>query len=601
MPRLPVVLTGLAGWLVLATGLTAQTFTRITDAVIATDGGDSRSVNWIDVDGDGDLDLFVTNGTSPGANNFFYRNEGGGAFTKIADSPLAQDNSPSDGASWGDFDNDGDLDLYVANWYNVENLFYENQGGTFVERDDAGIGSDRGFSEACAWGDADNDGDLDLFVANSGNNVPTANFYYRNNGDGSFEKVTGETLVIGNRWSRSPNWADYDNDGDLDLFIANESAQPNQLFRNMLSETDTVSFEAVSGSPLVDDRHNSISGSWADYDNDGDLDLFVANLQQDNRLYRNEGGGVFTVMDTLAVSRDGGGSFGSSWGDVDNDGDLDLFVANGWGTGPQDNFFYRNELMESGAATFTRITSGALATGGGWSYGSSFADYDNDGDLDLFVAKWFNANPENNALYRNDGAAGNWITLTLTGVQANRSAIGARVRVHARIGGQPVTQLRQVSGQDSYCGQNLRQFVGLGDAAVIDSIVIDWPGGGRQTLTGVAVNQHLAITEEPVQGLLEGPERLPEGFDLLPNHPNPFNPETVIRYVLPRTAEVRLAVYDVRGARVATLVAGRRPAGEHRVTWRGRDERGRQVSSGIYLYRLEAGGGMHSRPMVLAR
>jgi Leucine-rich repeat (LRR) protein len=242
---------------------------------------------------------------------------------------------------------------------------------------------------------------------------------------------------------------------------------------------------------VVTTGSESSGSSWGDYDNDGDLDLFVANASsQDNFLYANNGNGTFTELTTGPVVTDGGNSAGSSWGDYDSDGDLDLFVAN---TQNQDNFLYAND----GDGTFTKVTTGPVVSDGSVSYGSSWGDYDNDGDLDLVVANY----NQNNFLYANVGNANHWINLQLVGRQSNVSAIGAKVRIRAAIGGSPVWQLCEISGQTGggYGSQNsLNAEFGLGDATTIDSIKVEWPSGIAWDTTDVAVDQFLTITEPDV-------------------------------------------------------------------------------------------------------
>lgn len=475
----------------------SQSYEKVTDQVVATDGGDSRSVNWIDVEGDGDLDLYVSNGHSPAENNFMYLNQGNGSFTKVSDWAIVQENGRSDGTSWGDVDNDGDLDVYIANWYNDQNLMYLNTGDGFERFTTSPLGTARGLSESCAWGDYDNDGDLDLYVANSGSSNGTPNFFFTNNGDGSFTKEDNHPIVAARNFARVATWIDADGDGDLDLYVANESATRNEFYRNNLVPTGSATFEAVSDGAHVTSVRSSISASWADYDNDGDFDLFVANLEQDNELFRNDNGQFIAVADI--VSQDGGLSFGSSWGDIDNDGDLDLFVANGWGTGPQNNALYLNQLMESGSASFVKVTDSPIVSDGGWSYGSSFADYDEDGDLDLFVAKWMNSESENNALFRNLGNADHALQINFQGTISNRTAIGVIVCLKATIDGTQVKMTRQISGQDSYCGQNLRIHFGLGSATSVEEIEVVWPSGIRQSFSNIASDQVLDIVESQSQ------------------------------------------------------------------------------------------------------
>ena len=472
----------------------AQPFTKISDQIVSNDGGDSRSVNWVDIDGDGDLDLFVTNGHSPGTNNFAYENLGNGVFDKITNSAIVQDSARSDGASWGDVDNDGDPDVFVANWYNDQNLFYINEGDWQFRRIEKGPpGGSMGFSESCSWADANNDGWLDLFIANSGNRQPERNAFYLATDGTSFTKIFDSPLSADAAASRSPNWADVDGDGDADMFVANEGDSPNHFFKNLLKENGKLAFEKITDGAIAKDAENSISGSWADVDNDGDFDLFVANLGQPNVLYLNDGRGNFQRQNAFS---DSSRSFGSSWGDIDNDGDLDLFVANGWAKTGLNNHLFRNLLAETGTATFEEISGDPVVQDGGWSYGSSFADYDSDGDLDLFVAKWLNSKDENNALFRNDLAnENNWLIVNCVGTTSNRSAIGATVRVKAKINGKSVWQMRQISGQDSYCGQNLQLHFGLGNAQSVDSLIVNWPSGVTQTVAISAINRSTTISE----------------------------------------------------------------------------------------------------------
>jgi len=176
----------------------SHAFTKITTCPIVTAGGASRSVNWVDYDNDGYLDLFASNRLEGGQNNFLYRNNHDSTFTKIAAGPLVTGHSPSDGASWSDFDNDGDLDAFVGACYDTNNAFYVNDGsGNFTQMIIGQPANDRGYSENANWGDYDNDGDLDLYVTNGGSpSLGTkANFLYRNDGDGTFTKITSGGVV----------------------------------------------------------------------------------------------------------------------------------------------------------------------------------------------------------------------------------------------------------------------------------------------------------------------------------------------------------------------------------------------------------------------
>ncbi|MFQ5824499.1 MAG: FG-GAP-like repeat-containing protein, partial [bacterium] len=450
---------------------------RITTGDIVNDGGDSRNVSWSDYDNDGNMDLFVSNFNLPeGQNNFLYRNNGDGSFIKITEGDIVNDGGISSGSSWGDYDNDGDSDLFVVNFGN--NFLYANNGdGSFTKIAEGDIVNDGSSSHGASWGDYDNDGDLDLFVANWNNEN---NFLYANNGDGTFTRITTGTIVNDGGNSTGCIWGDYDNDGYLDLFVANEGN--NFLYAN----NGDGGFNKITTGSIVTDGGSSLSSSFGDYDNDGDLDLFVANKNDENDLlYSNNGDGTFTKITTGDIVNDGSNSHGANWGDYDNDGYLDLFVANHGGN----NFLYRN----NGDGTFNKVTAGHIVNDGIFSQGSSWADYDNDGDLDLFVG-----NVGNNFLYANNGYSNNWINIKCNGTVSNRSAVGTKVRVKATINGRAVWQLNEISGQTGggFGGQNsLNTEFGLGDATIIDSLKIEWSSGIVRIFMNIPVNQFLTVRE----------------------------------------------------------------------------------------------------------
>ena len=579
---------------VITTAASGQNFTKITTGVIVNDGGDSRAVTWIDYDGDGYLDLFVTNGPSAGQNNFLYHNNGDGTFTKVTGQPLVSDNAKSDGASWGDYNNDGKPDLCVVNWYGQNNLLYKNDGGgNFTFMSSSIVSNDDGYSETCSWGDYDNDGYLDLYVTNS--DPPFLNYLYRNNGSGDFIKM--DSAIVSEAFtSRGVNWIDYDNDGEQDLFITNESNQKNNLYSN----GGFGVFQKITTGDLVNDVGNSWTASWGDIDNDGDMDVFVGNWGQVDCLYLNDGIGNFTKVTTGPVVQTIGQSASSSWIDYDNDGDLDLFVTAAYGSGLHNNSLYKNLLIENDSLSFEKITSGALVNDLGWTYGHSWGDYDKDGDLDMFGARVTGGGgSNNNILFRNDEASGNkWITIDCKGVTSNASGIGAVITVKSIINGNTVIQKRIVQGQDGYCSQNLQQHFGLGNSAGIDSIFIRWPSGSTDKYGFREVNKFYEAVEG--QSLTVGVSQLgteiPEKYALHQNYPNPFNPVTRIKYEIAQQGEVVLNVYDVTGKMVATLINGRYSAGIYSV-----DFNGSLLSSGVYLYTLKTGEYSESKKMLLVK
>ncbi|MEP7147226.1 MAG: CRTAC1 family protein [bacterium] len=561
----------------------SQDFVKVTESAVSIDSGASRSVNWIDYDNDNDLDLFISTGYRFGDDNLLYRNDNG-TFVRIFNQPLTNDNLPSDGSSWGDYNNDGLPDLCVVNWWNNISLLYSNNGsGNFTFQSSSIICNLPSYSETCSWGDYNNDGLLDLFITNS-EGINHKNYLYRNTGAGNFTRIDTGIAVNELGTSRGMNWVDIDNDRDLDIFVCRESNANEYLYRN----NGNGYFTKVTGTPLTTNGGESWSGSWGDYDNDGDLDVFVTNWNnQKNFLYRNDGNFTFTKIINDPLVNENGYNAVSGWGDYDNDGDLDMFVSQAYVppalTQKLVNKLYRNMLMETGSASFQKITTGALISDSGYTYGFAWGDYDSDGDLDIAMANTYGEN-QKNALYRNESANGNkWITIKGVGKVSNKSAIGTKIRVKANINGNAVWQMQEIDGQSGYCGQNLILHFGLGNAAGIDSIKVEWPSGSDQYFTNVAVNRTVTITENA--GLVTINEKKPEAnknFQLFQNYPNPFNPFTRINYQVHHPKSfVRLICYDNLGNEVSNLVDQTQSAGSYEVTFDGTG-----YSSGVYYYKI---------------
>ncbi|HHM21117.1 MAG TPA: hypothetical protein ENJ20_03740, partial [Bacteroidetes bacterium] len=444
--------------------------------------GDSWACAWGDYNSDGYPDLFVVS-NDLNASNELYLNDGDGTFTQINSGSIVTDTGPSTAASWADYDNDGDLDLYVGNNIGYLNYLYRNEGGgTFTKIENDPIVSDYGYTHGVSWVDYDNDGYLDLFAATYWESA--FNLLYHNNGDGTFTKVTNNVVVNESSRSVMGVWADYDNDGWPDLFVANNNNQNNSLYHNI----GNGNFEKITTGDIVNDGGNSVGASWGDYNNDGYLDLFVANSTSYNFLYKNNGDGTFTKITSGAVVADEEPSHGSSWADYDGDGYLDLFVTNDG----QDNNLYRN----NGDGTFKEIDND-LTQDGDLSFGTAWADYDADGDVDLYVAN--RAGTENLLFENGKGSCLNWSCIKLVGTRSNKSAIGAHVFAYANIYGQALTQMREVTAMSGggIGGQNeLTVHFGMGNASIIDSIVVLWPSGYRQVLTNQSLNQCITITED---------------------------------------------------------------------------------------------------------
>ena len=582
----------------------SQDFTKIESSMVSIDSGASRSVNWIDYDNDNDLDLFISTGYRYGDNNLLYRNDNG-IFVKISNQPLVRDSLPSDGSSWGDFNNDGFPDLCVVNWWNKINLLYSNLGnGVFSFLSTSIVCTQPSYSETCSWGDYDNDGLIDLFVTNS-EGTGHRNFLYKNTGSGNFIKIDTGAAVIETAYSRGVNWVDIDNDRDLDLFVCREGNRNEFLFKN----NGNGYFTKITDQPIVNNGGESWSGSWADYDNDGDLDVFITNaFNQRNFLFQNDGDFNFSEITNEPPVTESGYNAVGGWGDYDNDGDLDLFVSQAYVppafTVKLVNKLYKNLLIETGNASFQKITNSALVRDSGYTYGFAWGDYDNDGDLDIALANTFNEN-QRNALYKNEiNNSNKWINIKCIGETTNKSAIGTKVRVIARLNGNVVRQMQEVDGQSGYCGQNLILHFGLGNAEIIDSIIVEWPSGNNSYFYSVIPDRNVTISENgsliPVNEV-NSYENM--NFNLLQNYPNPFNPVTLINYTISASASgkssgniVSLKVFDILGKEVEQLVNEAQNPGNYSVEFNGNN-----LPGGVYYYTLRIGNLSKTKRMVMLK
>jgi len=493
-----------------------------------------------DYDGDGDDDVYVGTqqtsqdwlaGRKPNG-NALYRNNGDGTFTDVAAEAGVDLHAWTAGVGFADYDNDGDKDLYVTTW--GPNVLYRNDGdGTFTDvTESAGVaGPPDAWSASAAFGDLDNDGDLDLYQANycefDLRNPPfggtrtawkgiqvyrgplgftgQADVLYRNNGDGTFDDVTEPAGIDDYKkplYGLGVVMFDADDDRDLDIYVANDSC-PNYLWRNDgdFRFTDAAGVAGVATNE--DAREQAGMGvDAADFDGDGRIDILVTNFSHDwNTLHRNQGGLVFVDHTFQAGFKDTylPLAWGTKFLDIDNDGWLDIVVAQGHiyeevDDHPHLNTHYReaNRLYRNlGDGSFENVTA---TSGPGLklhegSRGVATADYDRDGDVDVFITGM----DELPVLLRNEG--GNrrpWISVRLIGTRSNRDAVGARIALEA--GGR--TQLREVNPFGSYQSQSsYAVHFGLGDAETVERLSIRWPSGLEEEFTDLPVRRFVTVTE----------------------------------------------------------------------------------------------------------
>jgi len=467
-----------------------------------------------DFDGDGRLDIVLTSVDFCAPARLFH-NRGDGTFEDRTEASGLASQLGGLNASHADYDNDGDLDLFIhrGGWeIAMRNSLLRNDGhGVFTDvTKAAGLANGVFATHSAAWADYDNDGWADVYV---GHELAPSSLY-RNKGDGTFEDVSVKAGVAHNAFTKGVTWGDYDNDGFPDLYASNMFGD-NILYHNRGDGT----FEEVAAKLKVQQPFASFPTWWFDYDNDGWLDLFVVAypnsveefvkhylgqpaLAETLKLYRNDGHGGFTdVSAAMGVSRVVP-SMGANVGDIDNDGFLDVYLGTG---APSFGSLIPNILFRNDAGRrFDDVTE---ATGTGHlqkGHGVAFADLDEDGDQDI-VLNAGGAVPGDrydDAVFENPGTPGqHWVAVRLIGDRTNRAAIGAKIRVRLA-GGTGRDEVgsrlryREVSSGGSFGSNSYTQHVGLGRASAIESIEVTWPvSRTTQTFRSPPIDTLLEIRE----------------------------------------------------------------------------------------------------------
>ncbi len=469
------------------------------------DGG--RGSAWGDYDADGDLDIVAVGTYQPHA---LYRNNGDGTFTNVAKEARLADPRGGWGSLFADYNNDGYPDLYITRggWSGAaDNTLYHNNGdGTFTDvTRRAGVRAPQS-SFCAAWADYDNDGYLDLYIANGVISDGAANVLYRNNGDGTFTDTAEEAGVAHTGSSLGTAWGDYNKDGHIDLHVVNYAEQ-NILYQNNGDGTFTNVTSKTGMDLNITDPFVTF---FLDYDNDADLDIFISNSgaylsfilsqlkgkashERDRQvLYRNNGDGTFTDVTEASGLYQAFGAMGANFGDVNGDGNLDIYLATG---APQMGRLERDALFQNnGDGTFTDTTFDLGLGNLGKGHGVTFGDADADGDQDIYVSVGgaFIGDQWPNLFYQNQGPPSNWLTVTPVGVKSNRDGIGARVTV--TVGDRKL--YREVSGGCGFGSTNsIPLEIGLGDVTQVDRLEIVWPSGQVDTYENLSVNQAFVATE----------------------------------------------------------------------------------------------------------
>lgn len=544
------------------------------DYLVPTNRMDGAGAAFFDFDNNGTLDLYITGGSN--RMDALYSNNGDGTFTDVTiQAGLGfTDSIPSFAVVTGDVDNDGDREIFLTSEVgHAPSLLNNNGDGTF-----SNISLAAGFSDtsqtahAATFGDYDLDGYLDLYVVSwveeyitiqdsSGttigyDHVCYANTFYRNNGNLTFSEQAAPLGVDNTGCGLATAFTDFDNDSDVDLMIANDFGMwvsPSCLFENRYPNNQ---FDDISASSGMNIEQYGMGIAIGDYDHDRDLDYYSTSIGH-NSLMQNQGNGTFVdVASALGVENDtlpGTTRLNTGWGtgflDVNNDTWPDLFVTNGKVPAFVPNAVEDpNKLfLNDGAGGFVDVSDSAGIANTDRGRGFVFGDYDNDGDLDLFVAIIDNdsLSTKHVLLHRNETQTNNhWLQVSLQGTTANRDAFGTHLRIV--VGSQ--SWIHEIGGGSSYRSQHSSiAHLGLGTAVQADSLIITWPGGMTETLTDIAADQRVHI----VQGQTVGLGTTQQSTTVIV-YPNPANNKATLSLVVKQQETAQLEVCTLTGACVAS-------------------------------------------------
>ncbi|MCC6866534.1 MAG: VCBS repeat-containing protein [Ignavibacteria bacterium] len=536
---------------------------------------------FADFDNDGDIDLLVASRT----HFIMYRNDNG-IFTDItSQSGINFTGDCLKSVVWGDFNNDGWRDVYLTSWYSGSRLYKNNGNGTFSDiTASSGVSINFNYqTTTAAWGDINRDGLLDLYVGNYGN-IENAgeqpNYFFKNNGNETFTDITESSGAKDSLYKKPLAIVifDFNMDGWQDIYIAMDKHQRSTLFKNLGNST----FQDVTYSSNTMCYFDAMGIAVGDYNHDGLLDMHVSNGPPGNATFKNNGNGTFTdvaVQTNTTINKE---CWGNSFIDYDNDGWCDLYATASAGIDMCDVLYKNNQN-----GTFSNIGFSIGIGDSTFSYGVAKGDYNNDGYPDIMTTMSRDSVAH---FYKNSGGTNNWIKLKCIGVQSNKDAIGSIVTTYA--GG--VINRQVILGGSSYLSSDDVELIfGIGSNQQADSIVILWPSGIIDRSINIQKNnRYTALEGSGVIGITPISSEVPSSFSLSQNYPNPFNPGTKIKFSIKFTTKVNLSVFDMTGKLVETLIDQNLIPGTYES-----DFNSRNLSSGVYFYRLNAGGFTETKKM----
>ncbi|WP_431109490.1 FG-GAP-like repeat-containing protein [Winogradskyella poriferorum] len=441
-------------------------------------------ISFFDYNNDGWDD--ITLATEGSQNLLIYKNTSGGFFileTSLVPNNTYQQRQPI----WVDYDNDGDYDLYVTSDTEGNRLYQNNNNSLTDVTTSSGLPVPNIFTYGSSWGDYNNDGYLDVFLSNRDVNFQIPNYLFKNNGDGTFTNVSDVTGIgNGSHLSFCSAFFDYDNDGWQDIYVANDKTQTqNLLYHNNGDGTFTEVGESSGTNVSID----AMSTTIGDYNNDGWFDIYITNGPDGNVLFKNNANGTFTDMALVSGTIFNSTAWGSVFLDAENDGDLDLYVS-GASDGSVPGFlsaaFYENLTND----TFSLLINGSFNDDNLESYANAIGDIDNDGYPEIVVS---NSGNEDLFLWKNlTTTSNNWLKVKLEGTVSNRQGIGSTIEISVN----GLKQYRYTLCGEGYLGQNsASEFFGVGSDTTIDYVKVTWLSGMQDVFYDVSVNQTLNIVE----------------------------------------------------------------------------------------------------------